>query len=176
MENVAEVRELEDQVRRRMADATFTIDPPASATGSWWIDVQRYGRVASIEWRPGKGFGIAAQGGGYGEGVDFVVDDASTAAEHVTRVLQPQSRTLGGNVVISDSRQQQLVDVLTAHIDSVVGDVVRESIETLLRELRNAGDESWEIDRIADELPRIAERVLTERASGAVVPTELRTR
>jgi hypothetical protein len=60
MESVGAVRELETQVRRRMVDVTFTIDPPASSTGSWWIDVQRYGRIASIEWKPGKGFGVAA--------------------------------------------------------------------------------------------------------------------
>jgi hypothetical protein len=86
MESVAAVRELENQVRRRMVDVKFTIDPPASSTGSWWIDVQRYGRIASIEWKPGKGFGISAPHGGYGEGVDFIVHDAAAAAEFVARV------------------------------------------------------------------------------------------
>ena len=71
-----------------MADATITVDPPSSANGSWWLDIQRYGHIASIEWRPGKGFGVAYPGGGYGEGVDFVVNDAATAAEHVSRQFE----------------------------------------------------------------------------------------
>src|SRR5580765_2409169 len=89
METLAAVQELEAQVRRRMVDVTFTIDPPASSSGNWWIDVQRYGRIASVEWRPGKGYGVAAPDGGYGEGVDFIVEDAAAAAEYVARVLQP---------------------------------------------------------------------------------------
>jgi len=88
MENVTAVEELKSEIRRRLADATLTVDAPSSSDGSWWLDVQRYGRVASVEWRPGKGFGIAAPGGAYGEGVDFVVDDAVAAAEHLSRQLQ----------------------------------------------------------------------------------------
>ena len=91
MESVAAVEELKSEVRRRMADATITVDPPSSTTGSWWLDIQRYGHIASIEWRPGNGFGVAYPGGGYGEGVDFVVDDAATAAEHVSRQFESAS-------------------------------------------------------------------------------------
>ncbi len=91
MESVAAIEELKTEVRRRMADATITVDPPSSTTGSWWLDIQRYGHIASIEWRPGRGFGVAYPGGGYGEGVDFVVDDAATAAEHVSRQFESAS-------------------------------------------------------------------------------------
>jgi hypothetical protein len=89
VETLAAVQELEAQVRKRVADVTFTIDRPASSSGKWWIDVQRYGRVASVEWKPGKGYGVAAPDGGYGEGVDFIVEDAATAAAYVARVLLP---------------------------------------------------------------------------------------
>lgn len=175
MENVAAIRELETQVRRRMVDVTFTIDPPSSSAGSWWIDVQRYGRIASIEWRPGRGFGVAAPQGGYGEGVDFIVDDAAAAAEFVARVLQPYSG-------IGDPRetegltdvQQQIVVALSAHIDRVVGQLVHTTIETLLLELRKQiGDVPVDVERVEHELSRIASKLLSERSSLTRSPNDI---
>jgi hypothetical protein len=154
MENVAAVRELETQVRRRMADVTFTFDPPASSTGSWWIDVQRHGRVASIEWKQGKGFGVAAPNGGYGEGVDFIVDDAVAAAEYVTRVLQPHA----------DADTSEIVAALSAHIDRVVSQLVHTTLEELLLELRDQfGDEAVDVARVEEELSRLVAKVLSQR-------------
>ncbi len=169
METLAAVRELEQQVRRRMIDVTFTIDPPASSTGSWWIDVQRYGRIASIEWKPGRGFGVAGPHGGYGEGVDFVVNDAAAAAEFVTRVLQPYS---GGsdsnNAEGSTSVQQQILAALSAHVDRVVGELVHATIEKLLLELRRQiGDRSVDIGRVEHELSLIAQKMLSERSASS---------
>lgn len=172
METVAAVRELENQVRRRMVDVTFTIDAPASSTGTWWIDVQRYGRIASIEWKPGKGFGVAAPNGGYGEGVDFIVDDAAAAAEFVTRVLQPSSGptdidTSDGSTLV----QRQILAALSAHVDRVVGELVHTTIEKLLTELRaQVGDAPVDVRRVEHELSRIAEKILAERRSSASNP------
>lgn len=165
MENVAAVEELQNEVRRRMADVTFTIDPPASSAGSWWMDVQRYGRIASIEWKPGKGFGIASPHGAYGEGVDFIVDDAAAAAESVARVLQPYSAGVDLDPSLgTDVLQEQLVSALSAHIDRVVGQVVHTTIEKLLRELTiQVGDVSADVKRVEQELSRIATKVLSER-------------
>lgn len=162
MENVAEVRELEKQVRRRMADVTFTIDSPGASTGSWWIDVQRYGRVASIEWKPGKGFGVASPDGAYGEGVDFIVDDAAAAAEFATRVLQPSSSDIDTSKM--SVSQQQIAAALVPHIDRVVSDVVHSTIERLLRELREqVGEGAVDVRQFEQKLSRIAEEVLGER-------------
>ena len=169
MESVAAVRELENQVRRRMVDVTFTIDPPASSTGSWWIDVQRYGRIASIEWKPGEGFGVAAPHGGYGEGVDFIVDDAAAAAEFVARVLQPYSGV--GDLDSSEGStlmQRQILVALSTHIDQVVGELVHTTIEKLLTELRRqVGDQPVDVQRMEHELSRIAETILSKRISSA---------
>jgi hypothetical protein len=161
MENVAAVAELESQVRRRLVDATLTVDAPSSSSGSWWIDIERYGRIASVEWRPGKGFGVAGSSGGYGEGVDFVVDDPATAAEHIARILQPFSPD-------SDATQAQLLSAFSAHIDKVVGEVVHTTIEKVLDEFKQqVGTAAEDVRRIEEELPRIAAKVLAERTSAA---------
>jgi len=150
-----------------MVDVTFTIDPPASSTGSWWIDVQRYGRIASIEWKPGKGFGVAAPHGGYGEGVDFVVDDAAAAAEFVARVLQPHSGRSDLELAEEPTVvQQQIMAALSAHVDRVVGEVIHTTIEKLLLELRRqVGDMPVDVRRVEHELSRAAQKVLSERSA-----------
>jgi len=164
MESLAAVRELEQQVRRRMVDVTFTIDPPASPTGNWWIDVQRYGRIASIEWRPGKGYGVALPDGGYGEGADFVVNDAAAAAEFIARVLQPYSPPTKAE----EQLQQRFIAALSEHIDSVVGKLVHTTIEKLLLELKKEmGTVSADVRRMENELSRIAAKVLSERNAGS---------
>jgi hypothetical protein len=89
METVAAVQELQDEIRRRMPDVTFTVDAPATPSASWWVDVQRRrGLIASVEWRPGHGFGVASPGGGFGEGVDHVEREAAAAAGYIQRVSQ----------------------------------------------------------------------------------------
>jgi len=173
MESLAAVQELEAQVRRRMVGVSFTIDPPAASNGSWWIDVEREGRIASIEWRPGRGFGIAAPHGGYGEGVDFIVDDASAAAEYVARVLQPYSSDVADSVLNSSVFQQELVAALTAHVDRAVSEIVHTTIEKLLLELRKqVGDVSADVRRVEHELCRIADKVLAERKVPAQSETD----
>src|SRR5258708_103865 len=173
METLAAVQELESQVRKRMVDVTFTIDPPASSSGNWWIDVQRYGRVASVEWRPGKGYGVAAPDGGYGEGVDFIVEDAVAAAEYVARVLQPYSAGVPTGSASVDELQQQLVTTLSAHIDRVVGEIVHARVKNLLTEVkRRVGEVSGEGRGVERELSRIAEKVLLERKPSSPSETD----
>jgi hypothetical protein len=173
METLAAVQELEAQVRRRMVDVTFTIDPPASSSGNWWIDIQRYGRIASVEWRPGKGYGVASPDGGYGEGVDFIVEDAAAAAEYVARVLQPYTAATMPPGSASVELQQQLVSALSAHIDRVVGEIVHSTVEKLLIELRKqVGDVSADVRRVEQELSRIAEKVLSERNASSTAASE----
>ncbi|HVR39357.1 MAG TPA: hypothetical protein VMU84_09690 [Thermoanaerobaculia bacterium] len=80
--------ELQAQLKRRVAGVDIRVDAPASASGSWWIDVENDGVIASVEWRPNIGFGIAGPNGGYGEGADVVVDDVAKAADEVVRLLE----------------------------------------------------------------------------------------
>src|SRR5690242_13304079 len=88
MGTLAPLEQLQSELHRRLADADIRVDAPKSPDGSWWIDIEREGSVASVEWRPAAGFGVAGPDGGYGEGPDVVVRDAATAADHVARLLE----------------------------------------------------------------------------------------
>jgi hypothetical protein len=165
METIAAVHELQNEVRRRMADATLTIDPPAAATGRWWVDVQRYGRVASVQYKAGEGYGVAAPYGGYGEGVDVVVHDASAAAEHVARALEQSSIASGLPPALgADDVQRQLIVTLAAHIARIVGETVQETIAKMIEDLRrDVANSSEDVRRIERALSRAADEVLSER-------------
>jgi hypothetical protein len=107
MGSVTQVEELEREIRRRLSDADISVDPPAAADASWWVDVERDGRTASVEWRPSRGFGVAAPGGSYGEGVDRVLSDAGTAADYIARALRPTEPTY-------EALDYQINSILTA--------------------------------------------------------------
>jgi hypothetical protein len=79
--------ELAGEIKRRVPDVVITHDQPSDADGIWWIDVKSSGYIASVEYRPTKGFGVAAPGGGYGEGPDVVFQTASEAADQLVAFL-----------------------------------------------------------------------------------------
>lgn len=120
----APLEQLQAELQRRLTDASIRVDAPSSPEGTWWVDVERQGHTASVEWRPRVGFGVAGPDGGYGEGPDVVVDDAATAADHVVRLLE---RRAGPNVqevqLLVDEFQREL-EAMVAQIDEVFRDLV----------------------------------------------------
>lgn len=90
------IETLHAAVTRRLPGAHLTVDAPAEPSGSWWIDIQYAGKTASIEWRPGRGFGVAGADAVYGEGPARVFDDVTATAEYVAeQLLQPATVSSG---------------------------------------------------------------------------------
>lgn len=63
-------------------------DQKAGADGAWFADVSRHGQRVVVEWRPGRGFGVSGDRGGYGEGPDVVVTTAGEALERVLKLIE----------------------------------------------------------------------------------------
>jgi hypothetical protein len=97
MEPLTALEQLQVELRRRVPDANIRFDAPTAADGTWWVDVEWQGNIATVEWRPHVGFGVAGAGTGYGEGPDVVVSDAESAADQVTRFLE--------RAVVSDAQK-----------------------------------------------------------------------
>ncbi|MEA2490281.1 MAG: hypothetical protein QOH21_2073 [Acidobacteriota bacterium] len=81
MGNRQAVEELKDEIALRLADAVVTIDEPDSDADVWWVDITHDGHSVSVEYRPNRGFGVAAPHGGYGEGPDVILPTPSKAAD-----------------------------------------------------------------------------------------------
>jgi hypothetical protein len=87
MGNLSGVEALHATIAERLPEAHVTVEAPPQPNGSWWIDIHYAGKTASVEWRPGRGFGVAGADASYGEGPERVFDDPSAAANHAISQL-----------------------------------------------------------------------------------------
>jgi len=129
------VEELTSEIALRIADAEVTIDEPDTDSGSWWIDIRHGGYQSAVEYRPGTGFGVAAPNGGYGEGPDVILPNASRAADQVVAFLvtaRLKNRNPEGDIAAAvthsiqrtlDERFEALRTELTSSIAEVSEDV-----------------------------------------------------
>ena len=79
---------LRNQIATRIPNATFNLDRPAKPPSNWWLDIELDGHTASVEWRPGKGFGISASASaGYGEGPHETYVGVGSAADRLIEIL-----------------------------------------------------------------------------------------
>lgn len=66
------IEKLQQRIQKKLPNVATQLDRPASPEGLWCLDLRKESQLIVIEWRPGKGFGISAGTGGYGEGPDEV--------------------------------------------------------------------------------------------------------
>ena len=64
------IEKLQQRIQKKLPDVTAQVDRPTSPEGLWCLDLRKDNQLIVVEWRPGKGFGISAGTGGYGEGPD----------------------------------------------------------------------------------------------------------
>ena len=82
------------QIAQELPQSTLRVDRPAKPHGAWWLDADFEGHSVTVEWRPGRGFGISAsEDPGYGEGPDETYADAAAATERVLDLLRRRANT-----------------------------------------------------------------------------------
>lgn len=85
---------LRDRLAERFPKASLEIDRPATATGSWWLDIRLQGYLLVVEWRSGKGFGLSTPtNDDFGQGPDEVYQDVDTAYARAKALLLSQTPT-----------------------------------------------------------------------------------
>jgi hypothetical protein len=91
------LQQLEFRVREELPDVHATLDLAVAPETSSWLDLTLRDHRATIEWRPGKGFGVSSSSETvYGEGPDEIYSDVSTTLKRVVAVLKKRSRTNPG--------------------------------------------------------------------------------
>lgn len=89
------IEKLEKRVRREAPDAELRADIAKNPKGSSFLDIVRGDFDASVEFRPGHGFGISAPAGNsYGVGPDEVIADESEAIDRVLSLLKTNEKTV----------------------------------------------------------------------------------
>lgn len=90
---MSEIEVLVDLLLAAHPDLELRLDLPAEPSGAAWLDVERQGRVVSVEWRPRRGFGIslldtsAPPQEGLFEGPDKILAAPAAARDHILRLL-----------------------------------------------------------------------------------------
>jgi DNA-binding Xre family transcriptional regulator len=88
------IQTLQERVRERFPAVTTTLDPSSKPAGAWFLDLDLNGQLVTVEWRPGRGFGITSKRlPGYGEGPDELVPDLESISRRVINLLLAQAQT-----------------------------------------------------------------------------------
>ena len=88
------LQQLESRVREEFPGVQARLDLAEVPEASSWLDLTLRDRRATVEWRPGRGFGVSSSSETvYGEGSDEIYPDFSTALNRLVAVLEKGSRT-----------------------------------------------------------------------------------
>jgi hypothetical protein len=89
-----DVERLQDRIQERFPEASYRLLRPRTQTGSWWLDATLNGYALTIEWRPGRGFGLSTPAeGDLFLGPDEVYEDVDSAFERAKGLLLSQTAT-----------------------------------------------------------------------------------
>ena len=88
------LQQLESRVREEVPGVQARLDLAEVPEASSWLDLTLRDLRATVEWRPGRGFGVSSSlEPVYGEGSDEIYPDVSTALNRLVAVLEKGSRT-----------------------------------------------------------------------------------
>jgi hypothetical protein len=89
-----DVERLRDLLQERFPEGSYPILKPRTETGGWFLDVDLNGYVLTIEWRPGRGFGLSTPTEGDAFlGPDEVYEDVDAAFARARALLLSQTAT-----------------------------------------------------------------------------------
>ena len=92
----AAIEQLMKQVVRHLPDSHVKVDEPEHTGGSHWVNVTVGKKLRTLEYRPGKGFGLFADNAGYGEGPEEIYRTPERAVQRLMQLVAAGGdRTMG---------------------------------------------------------------------------------
>lgn len=89
------IEKLKQLLGRSLPNSQINVDEPENARGSYWVDVKMGTKRHTLEYRPGKGFGLFHEEAGYGEGPAEIYRTPERAAQRLLQLM-----TAGNNKAI----------------------------------------------------------------------------
>ena len=87
---MSEIETLCSRIVKLFPAVLASIDKPVNPDGHWWLDLRFGDKYTSIEWIPGKGFGLCTCSDpdehGFGTGPDIIVD-LEVALQHAINLF-----------------------------------------------------------------------------------------
>jgi DNA-binding phage protein len=83
----ATIKNLKRLLTGLLPQSQVKVDEPERAGGNYWVDVSMGKRRHTLEYRPGRGFGLFHEDAGYGEGPAEIYRTAERAARRVAQLM-----------------------------------------------------------------------------------------
>jgi DNA-binding XRE family transcriptional regulator len=81
------IKNLIQLVTRSLPRSQVKVDEPEFAGGNYWVDVSMGKKRHTLEYRPGKGFGLFHKDAGYGEGPAEIYRTPERAAQRLAQLM-----------------------------------------------------------------------------------------
>ena len=81
------IENLKRLLMTRLPQCQVEVDEPEHAGGNFWIDVVMGKKRHTLEYRPGKGFGLFHEGAGYGEGPTEIYRTPERVAQRLAQLM-----------------------------------------------------------------------------------------
>ncbi len=89
------IERLKKLLDQRLPSCAVVVDAPDRAGGNWWIDVSMGKKSHTLEFRPGRGFGLFHHAAGYGEGPAEIYRTPERAVQRLAQLMA----TSNGNAI-----------------------------------------------------------------------------
>lgn len=81
------IKTLKRLLTEMLPQSHVKVDEPERVGGNYWVDVCMGKKRHTLEYRPGKGFGLFHEDAGYGEGPAEIYRTAERAAQRVAQLM-----------------------------------------------------------------------------------------
>jgi DNA-binding phage protein len=81
------IEHLKKLMAGRLPNCVVAVDAPDRADGNWWLDISMGKKRHTLEYRPGKGFGLFHRAAGYGEGPAEIYRTPERAAQRLAQLM-----------------------------------------------------------------------------------------
>jgi hypothetical protein len=81
------IEKLKRLLSKMLPQTHVKVDEPERAGGNYWVDVSIRKKRHTLEYRPGKGFGLFHEDAGYGEGPAEIYRTAERAAQRLAQLM-----------------------------------------------------------------------------------------
>ncbi|MGA2867938.1 MAG: helix-turn-helix transcriptional regulator [Verrucomicrobiota bacterium] len=83
----ATIEHLKQFLAGSLPQSQVRVDEPENAGGNYWVDVSMGKKRHTIEYRPGKGFGLFHEDAAYGEGPAEIYRTPERAAQRIAQLM-----------------------------------------------------------------------------------------
>jgi DNA-binding XRE family transcriptional regulator len=87
----AMIERLKQMLAGKLPQSRINVDEPEHAGGNYWVDVSIGKKRHTVEYRPGKGFGLFHEDAGYGEGPAEIYRTPERMAQRLAQLMSARN-------------------------------------------------------------------------------------